>query len=158
VIAGDSAGGNLALVTLQAARDNGLPLPCGVVALSPVTDATFSGDSMRRNDGIDPLFTRTVAVQLATLYVPKDRVEDPHVSPLFGNLNGLPATLLLVGSSEILLDDSVRYAARASDVTLDVWHDMPHVFPAFPLLAESRPAIDRICAFMESRFRAKAVN
>jgi len=55
---------------------------------------------------------------------------------------------------EILLDDSVRYAARASDVTLDVWHDMPHVFPAFPLLAESREAIDRICAFMETGFCA----
>ncbi len=154
VIAGDSAGGNLTLVTLQAARDSGLALPCGAVALSPVTDVTLSGDSVRRNDGLDPLFTRAIADQLATLYVPNGKAEDPYLSPLFGNLAGLPATLLLVGSSEILLDDSVRYAARARDVTLDVWHDMPHVFPAFPLLAESREAIDRICAFMESRFRA----
>jgi monoterpene epsilon-lactone hydrolase len=148
VIAGDSAGGNLALVTLQAVRDAGLPLPCGAVALSPVTDATFSGDSMRRNDGLDPLFTRAIVGKLAPLYVPENRAAEPYLSPLFGILDGLPPTLLMVGSSELLLDDSVRYATRARDVTLEVWHDMPHVFPAFPMLAESGEAIERICGFM----------
>jgi epsilon-lactone hydrolase len=152
VIAGDSAGGNLALVTMQAARDAGLPLPCGAVALSPVTDATFSGDSMRRNDGLDPLFTRAIVGKLAPLYVPENRATEPYLSPLFGNLDALPPTLLMVGSSELLLDDSVRYATRARNVTLEVWHDMPHVFPAFPMLAESHEAIERICAFMTQRF------
>jgi len=152
VIAGDSAGGNLALVTLQAVRDAGLPLPSGAVGLSPLTDATFGGDSMRRNDGLDPLFTRAIVGNLAPLYVPEGKEAEPYLSPLFGNLADLPPTLLLVGSSELLLDDSVRYAMRANDVTLDVWHDMPHVFPAFPLLAESRGAIERICAFMNDRF------
>ncbi len=156
VIAGDSAGGNLTLVTLQAARDAGLPLPSGAVALSPLTDATFSGDSMRRNDGIDPLFTRAIVDKLAPLYVPEGKAAEPYLSPLFGNLTGLPPTLLLVGSSELLLDDSVRYAARANDVILDVWHDMPHVFPAFPLLAESREAIERICEFMNDCFGSDA--
>jgi monoterpene epsilon-lactone hydrolase len=156
VIAGDSAGGNLALVMLQAARDSGLPLPAGAVALSPVTDATFSGDSMRRNNGLDPLFTRAIVGKLAPLYVPEGKAAEPYLSPLFGNLAGLPPTLLLVGSSELLLDDSVRYAARANNVTLDVWHDMPHVFPAFPLLAESREAIERICAFMNDCFGGDA--
>lgn len=158
VIAGDSAGGNLTLVTLQAARDAGLPLPSGAVALSPLTDATLSGDSMRRNNGIDPLFTRAIVDKLAPLYVPEGKAAEPYLSPLFGNLAGLPPTLLLVGSSELLLDDSVRYAARASDVTLDVWHDMPHVFPAFPLLAESREAIQRICAFINDRLSADTNN
>jgi epsilon-lactone hydrolase len=152
VIAGDSAGGNLALVTLQAVRDAGLPLPCGAVALSPVTDATFSGDSMRRNDGLDPLFTRAIVGKLAPLYVPENRATEPYLSPLFGNLDGLPPTLLMVGSSELLLDDSVRYATRARDVTLEVWHDMPHVFPAFPMLSESGEAIERICRFMTRCF------
>jgi epsilon-lactone hydrolase len=152
VVAGDSAGGNLALVTLQAARDGGLPLPGGAVALSPLTDATFSGDSMKRNNGLDPLFTRAIVDKLAPLYVPDGKAAEPYLSPLFGNLAGLPPTLLVVGSSELLLDDSVRYAARASDVTLDVWHDMPHVFPAFPMLAESHEAIERICAFMNDCF------
>ena len=73
-------------------------------------------------------------------------------SPLFGNLDGLPPTLLLAGSSELLLDDAVRYASRADNVTLEVWHDMPHVFPAFPMLAESREALARICEFIASRF------
>jgi monoterpene epsilon-lactone hydrolase len=152
VIAGDSAGGNLALVTLQSVRDAGLPLPCGAVALSPVTDATFSGDSMQRNDGLDPLFTRAIVGKLAPLYVPENRANEPYLSPLFGSLEGLPPTLLMVGSSELLLDDSVRYATRARDVTLEVWHDMPHAFPAFPMLAESGEAIERIGEFMTRCF------
>lgn len=152
VVAGDSAGGNLALVTLQSVRDAGLPLPCGAVALSPVTDATFSGDSMQRNDGLDPLFTRAIVGKLAPLYVPENRANEPYLSPLFGSFEGLPPTLLMVGSSELLLDDSVRYAAHARDVTLEVWHDMPHVFPAFPMLAESREAIERISGFIARCF------
>ena len=153
VIAGDSAGGNLALVTLLAARDAGLPLPCGAVALSPLTDMTFSGESMRRNDGVDPLFTRAVVDKLAPLYLPRQNAADPYLSPLFGNLDGLPPTLLMVGSSELLLDDSVRYASRANNVTLEVWHDMPHVFPVFSVLPESREAIGHICEFVVACLR-----
>ncbi len=152
IVAGDSAGGNLALVTLQSARDAGLPLPAAAVAISAVTDATFSGDSMQRNDGLDPLFTRASVARLARYYVPEGRAAHPSLSPLLGNLAGLPPTLLIVGSSELLLDDAVRYAARATGVTLDVWHDMPHVFVAFSELAESREAIDRICRYMSAHF------
>jgi epsilon-lactone hydrolase len=156
MIAGDSAGGNLAIVTLLAARDAGLPLPGGVVALSPLTDATFSGESMRRNDGVDPLFTRTAVDKLAPLYLPDGHAADPYLSPLFGKLDGLPPTLLMVGSSELLLDDSVRYAVCAREVTLEVWHDMPHVFPVFPMLAEANEAIARICAFLNARWAGGA--
>lgn len=148
VIAGDSAGGNLTVGTAMRVRDLGLPLPAALVVLSPVLDATLSGDSMRRNDGLDHLFRRDSLVTLAGTYVPRERCLEPYVSPLFGNLEGLPPTLAMVGSSELLLDDSVRYAVRARDVTLQVWHDMPHVWPAMHGLAEADQAIAAMAAFI----------
>ena len=148
VIAGDSAGGNLTLVTAMRARDDGLPLPAALVLMSPVLDATFSGDSVRRNDGLDPLFRASILKSFADYYVPAERRQEPYVSPLAGDLNGLPPMLVMVGSSEILLDDSVRLAGRVGNVTLQVWHGMPHVFPAMPGLPEAGQAIDAMAAFI----------
>ena len=151
VIAGDSAGGNLAVVTAMRARDAGLPPPAALVLLSPVLDATFSGDSMRRNDGLDPLFRSSIAHGLADYYVGEDLRRHPHVSPLFGRLEGLPPALVIVGSSEILLDDSVRFATQAGDVELQVWHDMPHVFAVMPGLDEAHRAIEGVARFIVRR-------
>ena len=148
VIAGDSAGGNLALVTAMRARDSGLPLPAGLVLLSAVLDASFSGDSTRRNDGIDPLFRAAILEPLAAAYVSAEMRGHPYVSPLTGDLSGLPPILALVGSSEILLDDTLRLASRGRAVETQVWHDMPHVFPIMHMLPESGEAIDAIAAFV----------
>ena len=148
VIAGDSAGGNLALVTAMRARDSGLPLPAALVLLSPVLDATFSGASMRRNDGLDPLFRASIIGPLASAYVPEDLRGHPYVSPLAGDLSGLPPTLALVGSSEILLDDTLRLASLGQQVEAQVWHDMPHVFPIMHVLPEAAEAIEGIAAFV----------
>ncbi|MDE2368794.1 MAG: alpha/beta hydrolase [Burkholderiales bacterium] len=145
VLAGDSAGGNLVLALLLRLRDAGLPLPAGAVALSPVTDATFGGDSIRRNEGHDAMFTPALFRALLPLYLPDASLcTHPHVSPLFGDLHGLPPVLLLVGSTELLLDDAVRYAMKCPSATLEVWHGMPHVFPAFEFLAEAIDATQRI--------------
>ena len=148
VIAGDSAGGNLALVTAMRARDDGMPLPAALVLMSPVLDATFTGDSVQRNDGLDPLFRGSILRSFADYYVPAERRREPYVSPLAGDLTGLPPILAMVGSSELLLDDSVRLAARAGNVTLQVWHGMPHVFPAMPGLPEAGQAIDAMARFI----------
>lgn len=148
LIAGDSAGGNLTIVTAMRARDLAMPAPAALIALSPVLDATFSGDSMRRNDGIDPLFRASIVHTLADHYVPEALRRDPYVSPLFGDVTGLPRSLVLVGSSEILLDDSVRFATQAGNVTLQVWHDMPHVFPVMHGLAEAEQAIEAMARFV----------
>lgn len=148
VIAGDSAGGNLALVTAMRARDSGLPLPAGLVLLSAVLDATFSGHSTRRNDGIDPLFRAAILEPLAAAYVSVEKRSHPYVSPLAGDLSGLPPVLALVGSSEILLDDTLRLAAQGRAVEAQVWHDMPHVFPIMHRLPESGEAIEAIAAFV----------
>jgi monoterpene epsilon-lactone hydrolase len=151
VIAGDSAGGGLTVTTAMRIRDLGLPAPAGMILISPLLDLTFSGKSVRRNDGLDPLFRAPVVDALGPIYVPGGDVQHPYVSPLFGDVAGLPPALVLVGSSEILLDDSVRFAERADDADLQVWHDMPHIFPILDRLDEARMAVEEMAAFVASR-------
>jgi len=152
VVAGDSAGGNLTLALLLRARDEGLPLPAGAVALSPVADLTFSGDSVRRNDGVDDMFSADLMDALVPMYLPqRDLCTHPHVSPVFGDFTGMPPLLLIVGSTELLLDDSVRVAQRHQSAQLLVWDGMPHVFPGFAFLPEAREATQRIGRFVRER-------
>ena len=152
-LVGDSAGGNLALGLLLRARDEGLPLPAGAVVMSPVTDGTLSGDSLRRNVGHDALFAPSLFHDLLPLYLPDASLRThPHVSPLHGDLQGLPPILMLVGSTELLLDDSVRFASKCRSATLEVWHDMPHVFPLFDFLPEAVDATQRIGRFLRECF------
>jgi epsilon-lactone hydrolase len=148
VFAGDSAGGNLALVTAMRARDEGLPLPAALVLMSPVLDLTFSGASFARNDGIDPMFRAATARRIQEWYASGLDAADPRISPLFGRTEHLPPTLLLAGSSEILLDDTLRYAARTRTAHAAVWHDMPHVFPAIRGLVDGDRAIAEIAGFI----------
>jgi monoterpene epsilon-lactone hydrolase len=149
VVAGDSAGGNLTLALLLRARDEGLPLPAGAVALSPVADLTFSGDSVRRNDGVDDMFSADLMDALVPVYLADPALRThPHVSPLFGDFAGLPPLLLIAGSTELLLDDSVRVAQRCPGAQLIVWHGMPHVFAGFEFLPEAGEAVQRIGRFM----------
>lgn len=149
IVAGDSAGGNLALALLLRARDEGLPLPAGVVALSPVADFTFSGDSIQRNDGIDDMFSAASVDALVPVYLPQPGLcTHPHVSPVFGDYAGMPPVLLIAGSTELLLDDAVRVAQRCPSAQLLVFDGMPHVFPAFDFLPEARAATQRIGRFM----------
>ena len=157
IVAGDSAGGNLTLALLLRARDEGLPLPAGAVALSPVADFTFSGDSVQRNDGVDDMFSADLMPGLVPVYLPQaDLRTHPHVSPLFGDYAGMPPLLLIVGSTELLLDDSVRVAQRCPGAQLLVWDGMPHVFPGFDFLPEAREATLRIGRFMRECLAAQA--
>lgn len=154
VIAGDSAGGNLAVVTAMRARDEGTPQAAGLVLLSPVLDLTFSGGSILRNDGLDPLLRASTVRALESYYGTGVDPLDPRLSPLFGDLASLPPAWLSVGSSELLLDDALRFAARAPGSTLTVWHDMPHVFAAMRGLAEGDRAIREIGEFIRERTAA----
>jgi acetyl esterase/lipase len=156
VVAGDSAGGNLTLALLLRLRDEGLPLPAGAVALSPVTDLTFSGESVRRNDGVDDMFSADSMDALVPVYLADRELRtDPHVSPVFGDFAGLPPLLVVVGSTELLLDDSVRVAQRWPGSTLLVWDGMPHVFVGFDFLPEAREATQRIGRFVRDCLAAK---
>ena len=154
VIAGDSAGGNLAVVTAMRARDEGLPQPAGLVLLSPVLDLTFSGASIDRNDGVDPMFRATSVRMLGQWYGKGMDPRDPRLSPLFGRLTGLPPALVVVGSTELLLDDSLKFAAKVPGARLSVWHDMPHVFPAIRGLLAGDRAIGEIGDFIRERTAA----
>jgi acetyl esterase/lipase len=157
VVAGDSAGGNLTLALLLRLRDEGLPLPAGAVALSPVTDLTFSGESVQRNDGVDDMFSADSMDGLVPVYLDdRDLRSDPRVSPVFGDFTGLPPLLVIVGSTELLLDDSVRVAQRWPQSTLLVWDGMPHVFVGFDFLPEAREATQRIGRFVRDRLAAAA--
>lgn len=154
VIAGDSAGGNLAVNTALRARDDGLPQPAALVLMSPALDLSFSGGSMRRNDGLDPMFHASTVRALQSYYGAGMDPEDPRLSPLFGRLSGLPPSLVLVGSSELLLDDALRYGARVPGARVDVWHDQPHVFPVYRGLSAGDRAIREMAAFIRDKTAA----
>ncbi|HEX9208403.1 MAG TPA: alpha/beta hydrolase [Steroidobacteraceae bacterium] len=153
VIAGDSAGGSLSLVTLMRARDAQLALPSCAVLLSPSTDLTTSAPSAKYNEAADPMFSSGAGDLLPDIYCPGQARNQWQMSPLFGDWRGLPPLYFLAGSTEMLLDDSVRAHDRAvqagTDARIDVWWQLPHVFPVFRFLPESRDALQRIAAFID---------
>jgi len=157
VIAGDSAGGNLSLITLMRARDAQLPLPSCAILLSPATDIALGGPSIRYNANADPMFSAGAGDLLPSMYCPGRDRTDPLISPLYGNWTGLPPLYFLAGSTEMLLDDSVRAHDRAQQALtnsrIDVWPDMPHVFPLFSMLPEARKALGDIVAFIEQHLQ-----
>jgi acetyl esterase/lipase len=115
------------------ARDAQLPLPACAVLLSPATDISMSGPSIRYNAKADPMFSAGAGDLLPDLYCPGLERTLPLISPLHGDWTGLPPLYFLAGSTEMLLDDSVRAHDRAQQAgtssRIDVWPDMPHVFP-----------------------------
>jgi len=153
-IAGDSAGGGLVLSTLLALRDEGTSLPKNAIILSPLADLTHSGNSRKFNKYKDPVLSSARTSAMKDLYIGEAIPEDRFVSPVFADFDGLPPLLGIVGSTEILLDDTVMAAerARAAKVSfnLEVWDEMPHVFAIFPVLPESQVAIDRMAQFINT--------
>ena len=155
VVSGESAGGNLAVELLIAAGQVGLPMPAAAVVFSPMTDLTVTGDSYRTKAELDPNITADAIRTRARDYLTGTGVDpaDPHVSPIFADLGGLPPLLIQVGSHEVLLDDATRLATRAAAddvaVTLDVTPGVPHVFQAFAaILDEGDAALDRAGSFI----------
>lgn len=154
VIAGDSAGGGLALCTAISLRDAGLPLPAALVLLSPWTDLTLSGETIVSKADVDPMLSRAWLQRAGDAYRGALAASDPRVSPLNAVLDGLPPMLIQVGSDEILLSDAQRLADRARAVGLDVrlqveeglWHDFQvHA----GVLKAADAAIQRIAAFVD---------
>jgi epsilon-lactone hydrolase len=154
VVAGDSSGGGLAVSLLLLARDAGLPMPACVVCFSAGLDATRSGGSMDAKEGVDPLFDRVSLARLSAHYLAGADPRQPLVSPaVVGDLAGLPPILLQVGTNEVLLDDSTRFATRAAnagvEVVLDVTADVPHVFQGLhAYLDEAVDALGRAADFV----------
>lgn len=155
LLSGDSSGGGLALATAQRLRDEGIAA-AGVVAMSPWTDLTISGDSSSTNAEFDAVVTAENLRAIAVTFLAGGDPKDPSASPLFGDFAGLCPLYLQVGGHEVLLDDSRRVAVLAGDadvdVELDVVPEMQHVFQMRAgNLAEADLAIDRIGAWAQRR-------
>ena len=132
VVGGDSAGGNLTCILIDALRAQGERPACAWL-VSPWTDLTMSGASLATKESVDPLIHKPYLEELASAYVPEGIPRnDPRISPLFADLRGFVPALIQVGSHETLLDDATRlaHALGAADipVTLEVWPEMIHAW------------------------------
>ncbi|WP_113699746.1 alpha/beta hydrolase [Nonomuraea lactucae] len=149
---GESAGGGLTIATLVALKQAGLPQPASAVVFSPWADLSLTGQSLTGKADVDPSLTAEGLRLRAGDYL---NGADPHsvlASPIYADLTGLPPLHIQVGSHEVLLDDSLRLAARAAahdvPVELQVWPYMPHIFQAFSaLLDEAGEALQASAAF-----------
>ncbi|UVD59108.1 alpha/beta hydrolase [Rhizobium sp. Pop5] len=160
VVAGDGAGGNIAIETVLRQMQAAKPLPAGVVALSPITDLAATGGSMTSNADGDPLVDKAWIETLRKAYLGRRSPTDPQASPLYADMKGFPPLLLQVGSGEALLDDTLRLADKARqagvDVTTEVWPGMPHQWQLFPsLLDDADRASQNIAEFAVRHFADK---
>jgi len=152
-IAGDSAGGGLALSLAVHARDAGLPPPACLVGFSPWTDLAGRGVSLKENDGQDPMFRPENIPAFASLYLGRVSADDPRASPVYADLRGLPPLLLQVGSTELLLDDSRRVhdrvIAAGGESHLSIYDGVHHVWQMLtPFVPEARLALGEAAAFI----------
>ncbi len=146
VIAGDSAGGGLALAAALKLRALKAPMPAGLFCMSPWADLSLSGDTHRTHAKRDPMIVTASQAQWAAVYAGRSPLTDPLVSPTKGDFASLPPLLIHVGTEEVLLSDALAVAARAGEAgvecTLFIAPDMIHVWHAFfPLVAAARAAI-----------------
>ena len=158
-LAGDSAGGGLALALLGLGVAQGTAPACAAV-MSPWTDLALTGESMACRAACDPLLTRDALAEAARLYLGDHDRRDPRASPLYADPARLPPVLLHVGEDEVLLDDSLRYAARVKDAggsaEAHVWQGMVHVFPSnLAMLHAAREALDGIATFLSEHLMAR---
>jgi monoterpene epsilon-lactone hydrolase len=152
VLSGDSAGAGLAIATAVGVRDGGMKPPKAIVAFSPYSDLAVTGASVEANAKSCAMFTPRGVREAAAMYLAGANARDPRASPLYADLTGLPPMLLFASRHEILRDDTLRLAERASaagvKVELVVRDRLPHVWPVFvTLLPEARDAFATVTAF-----------
>ena len=151
IVAGDSAGGNLALSLVLMLKEQGRFLPRGLVLLSPWTDLTASGKSHESRAEVDPVLDAEYLQEMTENYAHGADCQDPHISPLFADFTGFPAAYIQVGDNEVLLSDSSRLQKnmhRAGvPVRLDVFEGMWHVFQMSPFKT-AMEAMDRCAEFI----------
>lgn len=160
LIAGDSAGGNLALTTIARARDAGLPAAQAAIALSPQTDATLSSPSLVKNIDSDVMQGKAfgpmvkapkwISLGIWTL-INRLNPANPLVSPLLGELSNLPPTLIQVSQAEMFYGEALRYVNKAnkqgSPAILQTWPFMMHVWQAFQV-PEAEEAFAKMASFI----------
>ncbi len=159
IVAGDSAGGGLALALLVAAREAGLPRAAAAVCFSPWTDLACTGGTLVANDARCAMFRGAAVPLWARLYLGATEPTHPLASPLYADLRGLPPLLLHASASEVLLDDTLRFARRARaagvPVELALWDDVPHVWQMWwRVLPEARESLAGVARFIDARLGA----
>lgn len=157
--AGDSAGGGLCFATSLAAAAAGLPQPACIVAFSPWVDLTGQADSHRRNAGRDVMLPARRMNEVVEFYLGSANRTEPLASPLFGEWDAPPPTLIMASRSEILTDDATRMADRlrgfGGDVQLELWRNLPHAWPIFTgRLSEADQALSNAGAFIARHLQA----
>ncbi len=158
IIGGESAGGGLALALLGEILRHGLRRPRGVFCFSPLTDMTFSGESMVSNADAEVMLPVARAGELARMYLRESDPRDPRASPLFAAFRGAPPVWITAGDTEILLDDTRRMAARLREdgvrVQEVIARDLPHAWPIFgPLLPEACRTLEEVADWISSLSR-----
>ncbi len=158
LLSGDSAGGGLVLATLLKIKALKLKQPLAAITLSPWTDLTVTGESATTNPEKDPLLDIPSARKWGLWYTGGNTklLKNPFVSPLQGDLEGLAPILMHVGTSEILLSDSISFATKAAftntTVELEIFEEMPHVFQfCWQYLSEGKQSLQKIADFAEQQ-------
>ena len=152
ILAGDSAGGNLALALTLKLKEEGRLLPRGLVLLSPWTDMTSSGKSYQTRAAVDPVLDMEYLERAIADYTRgMEDLENPYISPIFGNFTGFPPTYIQVGDNEILLSDSEslhkKMVKENVSVKLDHFRGMWHVFQMSPV-KKAYEAMDKVAEFI----------
>ncbi len=153
VFAGDSAGGGLVFALLLKIKEEGLPMPAGAIGLSPWVDLTNSGESIIKNQHEDPLVDIKKMEKWAKMYAGATDSKNPFISPLFGNLSGLPPILVQASDAEMLYSDAVRIVKKAKeagvDITFQTWEGLIHWWQIFQrVVPEAGEALDKISDFI----------
>jgi acetyl esterase/lipase len=161
-IAGDSAGGGLAMALMLKLRQKGLRKPAGAVLISPWVDLVMTGESIETKSSLDPLIDPAVLARFAERYCRDTDPAHPLVSPLYGRLHNLAPVFIQVGGNEVLLDDATRLAKKlkkaGTDVELSVWENMFHVWHYLGgILPEAGEAIQAIGGYIRDRHDALKV-
>ena len=152
VIAGDSAGGGLALASLVNFREEGLEMPACGILISPWTDLAITGESVISCASSDPIVKRDALSEFGAMYLGGALPTTPLASPLYANFNGLCPLLVQVGGSEVLLDDSLRLQQKLESAAvtseLQVWDDVVHAWHLFaPILEKGKEAINDVAKY-----------
>ncbi|MDO5410370.1 MAG: alpha/beta hydrolase [Lachnospiraceae bacterium] len=151
ILAGDSAGGNLALSLVLKLKEEGRLLPRGIVLLSPWTDLTMKGKSHLTKADVDPILTEEYLKNAIRAYCSGEDTENPLISPVFGNFKGFPPTYIQAGENGILLSDSVNLKKNMEkyhvSVKFDLYEGMWHVFQMSPFKI-AYEAMDQIAEFI----------
>ncbi len=154
-LSGESSGGGLALATAMALRAAGDDLPAGIIGVCPFVDLTLRGPSVSKFAGDDPAANKDMLAYLGASYFQGHEPTDPFVSPLYGDLAGLPPMFLTASEGEVLLSDTTRLIDRAQkagvDVTPRIVDDSVHVYTIFPFLPETASTMKAIGEWASKR-------